>query len=246
MEGAVTHFNFRAQLATLRQSVGTFYGIWERQAAFSVGVLVLLFGLGRWRASLSSLSKLWYVWLPSLVACIAYSIVLTEGRYVAPFILILWLAVFASASRSEFSAGRGVVWGVAVTMVCLVSVRIAKSTVSDVIALRSSPAANQNVDWEVAQGLRELRIGPGDGVAGISVMGKAHWARLAGVRVIAEIPLGEELTFWTADSTLRRKVIDTFAGTGARAIVAENPPVCAEKAEWKQLPHTNYYVYILR
>jgi hypothetical protein len=76
-------------------------------------------------------------------------------------------------------------------------------------------------------------------------MGKAHWARLAGVRIVAEIPLGDELTFWSADPALHRKVVEAFAGTGARAIVAEGPPICADKSEWKQLPHTDYYVYPL-
>ena len=39
--------------------------------------------------------------------------------------------------------------------------------------------------------------------------------------------------------------MDTFAGTGARAIIAEAPPLCANKTEWKQLPRTDYYVYQL-
>jgi len=246
LEGAKIRFNFRGQLAALRQSAGTFYLILLDQAILLTGLLVLIFSLNNWPAYLSSLGKLWYLWLPSLLACIAYSIVLVEGRYVAPFILVLSIAALAGVSSSGVSLDRRVIRAVALAMCCLISVRIAKSAVSEVIALRSSPMARENVDWEVAQGLQALGFSPGDAVAGVSIMGKAHWARLAGVRVIAEIPLGEELTFWSADTTLRREIMDTFAGTGARAIITEAPPLCADKTEWKQLPHTDYYVYLLK
>jgi len=245
MEGAVTRFNFRGQFAALRQSAGTYYVLLADQVILLTGLFILVFSLNNWPGYLSSLGKLWYVWLPSLLACLAYSIVLVEGRYVAPFILVLWTAALAGVSSSAVLLDRRVIRGVALAMCCLVGTRIAKSAVSEVIALRSSPAARENVDWEVAQGLHFLGIAPGDTVAGISIMGKAHWARLAGIRVVAEIPLGEELTFWTADSALRRKILDTFAGTGARAIIEEAPPLCADKTEWKQLPGTDYYVYQL-
>ena len=245
MEGAASRFYLRGQLVTLRQAAGTFYEIWEEQAIFSVGLLILAFALAGWRLYLSSVAKLWYVWLPSLLACLAYSIVHTEQRLVAPFLLILWTAGFVAIPTSRLSGGRRVLWAVALAMCFLTCVRVAKSAVSEGLALRSSPAARENVDWDVAEGLRAMGIRPDDKVAGIVIMGRAHWARLAGVKVVAEIPLGEELTFWTADSELRRSVIDTFAGTGARAIIAEAPPLCADKTEWKQLPQTDYYVYQL-
>jgi len=246
MDGAAIHFSLRAQLAVLRQSAGTYYQIWLEQIVFSVGLLALAFALQRWSAFLSSLKKLWYVWLPSLFACLGYSIVLTEGRYVASFVLILWVSAFLAGIPSPGSlADRRFFRGVVLAICCVISVRIARSVVTDSIALHSSPAARENVDWEVAQDLRALGILPGDRVAGIVIMGNAHWARLAGIRVVAEIPLGEELAFWSADPALRHKVMDTFASTGARAVVAEAPPLFADRAGWKQLQHTDYYVYLL-
>lgn len=245
MEGAASRLYLRGQIVTLRQSAGTFYEIWEQQAIFSVGLLILTFALGGWRIYFSSLAKLWYAWLPSLLACLAYSIVHTEQRLVAPFILVLGTAAFVAISTSGLLAGRRLLWAAALAMCALTCVRVAKSAVSEVLALRSSPAVRENVDWEVAEGLHAMGILPGDNVAGIVIMGRAHWARLAGVKVVAEIPLGEELTFWTADTALRRKIMDTFAGTGARAIIVEAPPLCADTTEWKQLPRTDYYVYQL-
>jgi hypothetical protein len=245
MDGTASRFYLRGQLVTLRQGAGTFYEISEDQAIFSVGLLILAFAVGDWRIYLSSLAKLWYAWLPSLLACFAYSIVHTEHRLVAPFLLILWTASFVAISTSSMLGGRRLLSVVALAMCFLTCVRVAKSAVSEALALRSSPAARENVDWEVAQGLHAMGILPGDKVAGIVIMGKAHWARLAGVKVVAEIPLGEELTFWTADSDLRRKIIDIFAGTGARAIITEAPPACADTTDWKQLPGTDYYVYQL-
>jgi hypothetical protein len=245
MEGAASRFYLRGQLVTLRQGAGTFYEIWEEQAIFSVGLLILVLALNGWRTYLSSVAKLWYVWVPSLLACSAYSIVHTEHRLVAPFTLVLWTAAFVAISTSSSLGGRRLLRGAALAMCFLTCVRVAKSAISEVLALRASPGERENVDWEVAEGLHAMGILPGDKVAGIVIMGRAHWARSAGVKVVAEIPLGEELTFWNADSDLRPKIMDTFAGTGARAIIAETPPLCADKTEWKQIPHTDYYVYQL-
>jgi hypothetical protein len=245
MEGAANRFYLRGQLVTLRQGAGTLYEIWEEQAIFSVGLFILAFALNGWRTYLSSVATLWYAWLPSLLACLAYSLVHTEQRLVAPFLLVLWTAAFVAISTSSSSGGRRLLWGAALAMCFLTCVRVAKSAVSEVLALRSSLAVRENVDWEVAEGLHAMGILAGDKVAGIVIMGRAHWARLAGVKIVAEIPLGDELTFWTADPGLRRKVIDTFAGAGAGAIITEAPPLCADKTGWKQIAHTGYYVYQL-
>jgi hypothetical protein len=246
MEGAVAHFRPRAQLAIFRQSAGTYYLIWAEQAAFSVGLLALIFAVRRPWDYFGSLLKLWYVWFPSLMACIAYSLVLTEERYVASFVLVLWIAAFFAIALGSQPKDRPLIAAVVLAMCCVSGVRMAKSMTSDLIAIRSDPATRENVDWDVAQALHAVGIIPGDRVAGLALMGDAHWARLAGIRVVAEIPLGQDFIFWNADDVLRQRVMAAFLRTGARAIVVKGPLTYAEKTQWKQLANTNYYIFPLK
>jgi hypothetical protein len=241
LDGAVSHFHFSAQLAIFRQSVGTYYLIWVKQMAFTVGIMILLFELGSPRDYLKTVTAMWHLALPCLLACLAYGCVLVEERYVVPFLSILWLVAFA-ALLSGTTITRRLSRAVALTILLVTFIQIAKTAVSDFAAARSSAV---NINWQVAEGLYSLGIRSGDRVAGIAIMGKAHWARLAGVKIVSEIPLGDESQFWNADPHLHQTVIEAFAGTGAKAIVVESPPSCAVSSGWTPLAGTDYYAYLL-
>jgi len=62
---------------------------------------------------------------------------------------------------------------------------------------------------------------------------------------VAEIPLGNELLFWTAPPDLQRKVLETVAATGAKAIVTSGSASSAINAGWTPLGETGYYVLLL-
>ncbi len=97
----------------------------------------------------------------------------------------------------------------------------------------------------VAEGLRRLGTQPGDRVVGLSRVAEAHWARLAGVKIVAEIPLGDESIFWAATPSEKQKVFQAFASTGARFVVTKNPPACAQADGWVPLGRTGFYAFRL-
>jgi hypothetical protein len=72
--------------------------------------------------------------------------------------------------------------------------------------------------------LRALGVRPGDEIAVIGDGMGAYWARLARVHLVAELPSSAAETFWAGDSALQRRVLDAIAGTGARAVVADDVP----------------------
>jgi hypothetical protein len=102
-----------------------------------------------------------------------------------------------------------------------------------------------NVNWQVAEGLRSLGAQPGDRAAGLSRVAEAHWARLARLKIVAEIPLGEEHYFWTATADEKQKVFQIFASTGAKFVVTKDPPTCAAANGWIPLGGTGFYAYRL-
>jgi hypothetical protein len=51
--------------------------------------------------------------------------------------------------------------------------------------------------------------------------------------------------FWEADSNVKGQVINAFARTGVKAIVAEKPPAGTDLSGWQKIRQSDYYVYML-
>ena len=242
MDGAKMHFTLRGLVLVLRQSTGTMFQILMVQAEFLTGILILFYLLGFRADWITSFRESWFLWVPPLFACLGYCSVLVEGRYVAPFLLILWVASFSSLAKPSERAPSFVLACLFLAMPTVTVLRIMKFAVSDAIAVRQN---SQNTDFEVAEALHRLGVLPGDKVAGLSRIAEAHWARLAGVKIIAEIPLGNESLFWTSTPNSRQRVLDVVAGTGAKAIVTKDSPLSAISAGWTPLGQTGYYTFLL-
>jgi hypothetical protein len=126
--------------------------------------------------------------------------------------------------------------------VCVTGLKAAKFAISDVLAMRSS---RENMDWLVAQALRAAGLQPGDSVAGLSRVAESHWARLAGVKIVAEIPLGDEDVFWESSPEAKQKVFRILAGTGAKMVVTKYAPPSAVNEGWIPLGNTSFYAHPL-
>jgi len=238
MEGVKAHFNVRGQVRILRQSFGTFFLIFLTQIEFALGVLALLFYQPRWRGFVTSLASFWPIWLPATIACVAYSFVLVENRYVAPFLPFIWLSVFAAALSLP---SRHVRLAVILATLSIMGIKVAKYFVSDLIAI----GHQENVDWQVSKSLRDWGLKPGDRVAVIAASAEAHWARLAGVKIVTELPLGQEGIFWEGDSALQDRVFAAFASTGSRVVVVKGPPLGSIRNGWFRLGNTPYCAHTL-
>ena len=106
-------------------------------------------------------------------------------------------------------------------------------------------ASPPNWPGEVAEALHRLGIKPGDKVAIIGYGFDSFWARLARVQIVAEMLDWEADPFWLGNSVTRSKVIQAFARTGAKAIVAEHVPNYASLSGWHQVNNSNYYIYLI-
>jgi hypothetical protein len=72
-------------------------------------------------------------------------------------------------------------------------------------------------------------------------MAASRSARLARLRIVAELPWQEEERYWTADERLRSRILEIFASTGARVIVAQAPPPLAPLSGWQRIGETDHY-----
>jgi hypothetical protein len=236
-DGMEIHFRPVNELKALRQSAGTFFLIFLIQLEYAVGLAVLLFYDVRPREWLSVAFRQWFVWFPAAAACLGFVIVMVEGRYVASFLVVLWLAAFATSLARASAASRRVAVAVVLAVTLVTGVKIFKSAVTDGLAI--SKQVNEN--WEAAQKLRELGVHPGDRVALIGVLAEQHVLRLANVKAVAELSYRDEQKFWTGDASLQDKVFTAFAATGSKIVIATHAPVTAVNEGWIRLGNTDFY-----
>jgi len=236
-DGVEPHFHFINELRILRQSAGTVFLILLTQLEYVVGLAVLIFCNLRAREWIAVTRRQWFLWFPAAAACLGFASVLVEGRYVAPFLVILWLAAFASTLGSASVASRSVAVAVVLAVVLVTGAKTLKYAVSDALAIPKQ--VNEN--WEAAQKLKEFGVSPGDRVALIGVIAEQHLMRLAKVKAVAELRYRDEQRFWTGDASLQDSVFTAFATTGSRIVVAAHAPVTAVKEGWIRLGNTDYY-----
>jgi hypothetical protein len=184
----------------------------------------------------------WPLMIPAFAALGLYALVYTEYRYVAAFVLLLWLAAFSGVALPVSQGSRRLIGVAVIAIAATTFFFIGRAIVYDML----NPANSVSVSWEVAEGLNQLGIRPGDKLAVISDEpfgpGGAFVARLARAQVIAQVSPPD--SFWAASTSTRAEVIHAFAVSGARAALASSPSTVSEPG-WKKLGNTHYYVLML-
>ena len=236
-EGIELHFHLVNELKILRQSAGTIFSILLAQVEYVVALAALAFCNLRAREWIAVIRRQWFLWFPAAAACLAFTSVLVEGRYVAPFLAILWVAAFASSLSSPSVATRRVAVAVVLAALLVTGMKTLKYAASDAFAIPKQV----NDHWEAAQKLKEFGARPGDRVALIGVLAEQHFMRLAEVKGVAELRYRDEQEFWTGDAGLQDSVFTAFAATGSKIVVATHAPVTAVKEGWIRLGNTDYY-----
>ena len=159
-----------------------------------------------------------------------------------------FLGFFGGCRLPESPHYRRLVASVTVAVVISMAIPVGHSTARAIAkGFESFISQDQSShpQWEVANGLHQMGISPGDPVAYLRSSYRVDWARLARVKIISEIPPGDIMQFWTAEDREKSEVIETLYSTGARAIIAETPPSYVSMAGWRRIGRTGYYARIL-
>jgi hypothetical protein len=105
---------------------------------------------------------------------------------------------------------------------------------------QSTPPANP---LAVAQSLSGLGVMPGDRVGVIGYGYDSFWARLARVKIIAEMLEKDAVDLWYADEERWQSVLQAFADAGVSAVVAEYVPDDAYMNDWHRVGNSNCYIF---
>ena len=240
-DGLRPHCNPMQEIRTLITSGYSFYSsIFAPQSGLVAGALVLLLLGGR--AGLRRLGQNWHLWLPGCAAIGMYFLVTVEHRYVSPFVILLWAAVLSAIRLPDSRELEKLL-----SYVALAGVVTLSFSTFEPIGTRFYELGERSVNgnWEIADGLAELGIEPGDRVMSLGDAYDAYWARLAKVKIVAEVPTSAVIEFWGSGPSVQSQVMAICNSLGARAIVASDYPKGSPQPGWHKLGDTGFYAYPL-
>lgn len=183
-----------------------------------------------------------------------YGVIAVIGRYIGAFLVLLWADLLAEVRLSDSAGSRRLISVISWLMLTFLFLNLASFSLSGYNDLASGMSLGQGMDvemqppdWpgEVTESLFDLGIEPGDSVAIIGYGFDSYWARLARVRIVAEMLEWQADPFWLGTPAFQKEVIEVFAKTGAKAIVAENVPHYAQLPGWHQVGNSNFFIFLL-
>jgi hypothetical protein len=255
-EGVKPHFELKGQIRVLLSSIEYYFELFFRQqGGMIVGVLILyFFTRGGRSVNLQNVLHESGLAMVALLALGMYALVHVQPRYIGPFVVLLWADLLAAVRLPASHEARRLLAFVGAIMSSFMFINIATFNVEGVRKLAGFGNGNQVTSseksassrWaeEVAEELHRLEIRPGDKVAVIGYAFDSFWARLAHVQIVAEMFDSEADPFWSGSPSLQSEVFRAFAGTGARAIVAERVPGYVTPNGWHRVGNSNYYILV--
>lgn len=253
-EGVEPRFDFASRLVRVFASGLVYAELFFHQQGILVACIFALYMMRQGRKyTLQETLQRWALVIPALIAFGLYGTVLVEGRYVGAFILLFWADILGNIRLPNAPANG--LWLRVLSSIAAFGLlgniilfnldgftRLNPSLQSG-LGAAAAPAAKP---LEVARTLQELDVRQDDKVGVIGYAYDSFWARLARVRIVAEMLEADADEFWRGDEALRQSVLQAFANTGVDAVVAEYVPSDAGLHNWHQVENSNYYIYVFR
>lgn len=238
-EGLQTHIDVRKQVRALLVATDVYWRL-ALDASAPILALGVLLALGARDQVWRRVSRQWFLLLPGLVPFAMFALVHTETRFIGAFLVLVFLGVLLAVRLPE----REHVPRMAAAILIGASMVLALDTMMW-SARRLATDSGRHVDYEIAAALTTAGIRPGDQVGSVGFAFDAYWARLAGVRIVAEIPTPDVPTFWSDTAAGRAAVYDAFRRAGIRILVAPDAPDTAAAVGWQRLGVDRHAVYWL-
>ena len=246
-DGVSTRFDPEGQLERLVVNAGVYFDIFVRDQGGLLGIVLLLLAMsGKIRRG----TRLgWPLALvgTSAAALALYLPVYVEGRYLAPFIVLLWGGILSLVRLEDGAMARAGLRAAGVLLPLFLALQLAafdSHAVSRVLSgapHRPARAAPR----ELAQTILAAGVQPGDEIGFIGYAFGATFARLAKIRITSEIPSGEAKRFWTAPKETQEAVLARFGKAGAVAVVTDELPPGPVPEGWSSVEGRRGYGYRL-
>jgi len=245
-EGMRWRFRLRDQLHVLVAGALTYERLLLlREPGLLAGVLVLLFVGGK--DTRKAIATGWPLLAVAGLSLAAYLLVLVLDRYIGTSMVLLFLAVFAGIRlpKNSWSEATSTYLSAAIALAVVLTVggHLIENTYATTFTVGTDPPAKDQA--KAALGLENLGLRPGDKVAVFGPGSFNLWARLGRFKIVAEAAAADANAseFWTFPTERRDLAYAILSRTGAKAVIAWEPPLTALDSRWNRVSSTNYYVY---
>jgi len=243
-EGIKPHFDLRGQARAVSRALKLYCLLclnpWLQLNVFA-GVCFLYLLAPKPSVCVRRAAANWPLLLPALAGLILYALVFVLYRYVASFVVIVWVAAFSGVWIPSCKWSK--------RLIAAVSISIVATTVASAAwHVDKDPRRIEPVYWEAAMALKESGIRAGDKVAVIAeepIGGDLPFvARLARTQIVAQVNRPDR--FFATLPPTQVQVIEAIARSGAKAILSTaDPPRSPSGLQWEALGPTDYYVCLL-
>lgn len=242
--------------AIATQLMAYFDLFFRAQGGFTAIALLLLLASARagQTAKASVIGPLLSVWAISAFGL--YSLVNVTSRYIAPFVVVFWAGLLGPMRLPDALQCRRLAHASGALLILFVWINITALNLEGLAAMtgfsplsESGSQASQFSDGHsadhpaIAEALLAQGLEPGDEVGFIGYSFSAYWARLARLRIVAEIHPEDMADFWAADTERQHHVLQAFAGTGIKATISEPIGSGSPPPGWEQIGGTGYLLH---
>lgn len=238
-EGLQWHFRIKPQLEVLAANFVS-EGRLLLRAQPGLVIAVIVFGLLGGRAWFAGLRELWPLIALPAAAFGVYLPVHVEDRFLGGFLIVLIMTLLVAVqlrASDQKSAGY-----VAIAVFVTLASGTAEVTFRYATHHLAIPGSGPGSAWQDVVAAEQLKeeTRPGDRVAVIGDGTGAYWARLAKLRIVAEVMAANHgsAEFWASSEDTKARVYAAFAGSGAELAVAACPPNIP--GGWQPIPGTDY------
>jgi hypothetical protein len=255
-EGVVPPLDIKKQSAVLIANAGFYFDLFIRQQGGITAIVLLLLLVGIKGRSLQSwLRGEWGLVVVALAAFGLYALVYLEGRYIGVFVVLFWagLLSFVRLPDSLLSGRLLPIAGGSLVVFFLLNIAAFNLEGLKKVGLLESRLPERSTQVHapsykparLAEAVLEMGIKPGDDIAFVGYSFGAFFARLARLRIIAEIPDDQAESFWLADPATRSAAVEAIRKTGAKAIIAEWVAPGASVNGWQRIGNSRHFIYSL-
>jgi hypothetical protein len=194
----------------LRELAATFI----HPTAWLVGIFLILLG-SDFKQTFRSILAFPYLIIVSLVVFALYCLTTIQGRFLPAWELLIWGSLLTAAHQRRSIVGiyRAVTAFVCLAMIGAVAYMIYGETIHGF-------HNDATTEYEIAEGLQEMALQPGENVAAIGFGIDAHWAYLDRLNIVAEINPEDTCGFWNEPADIQAQVMEKFAQAGVDVVVA--------------------------
>jgi hypothetical protein len=245
LDGIQMHFDLRQQIQTLLRSFGmarrlpdgglSVFRLAKPWVSMLAGVAAFtLLGL-RFRGLYGVIKEHIWIFLWPALAGLMFACILIESRYLVPFVVLGWTALFVAANI-VVPPERSI--GVTLTVAAGLLLTYCPALARSIVYTQRQPAAWKNL--AVAGKLEALGIQRGDELASVNWPFAVYPARLVGARFDIEVVAKDPEAFSNLPEVEVRQILATLRANGAKALVSQFHPAFRNDSGWVQIRDDAY------